>query len=78
MTVAVLAHWAVEMIATGMYIALAAICTNPKHHHNKILVWMGKHRLITQAVLALPVAWITVVLIDSVLIGSGATNGHEH
>ena len=75
---AVIAHWGIEMIATFMYIGLVAICTDPKHGHNKVLVWMGNNRLATQAMLALPVAWITVLLVDRLLLGSGVADEHGH
>ena len=79
MTLAVLAHWAIEMLATLMYMGLAAICVNPKHGHNKVLVWIGNHKLLTQAVLAIPMAWITVKFVDAVLLGGAAgTDSHDH
>ena len=68
MIAAVAAHYIIEMAATIMYISLLNICTNPKHDHNKVLVLVGRHKLTTQAILAVPMAWVTVILIDSVLI----------
>lgn len=65
---AVALHWVVEMLATFMYIGLLSVCTNPKHNHNKLMMWVGNHRLLTQAVLAIPMAWLTVSLIDATLL----------
>ena len=67
MAAAVAAHWLIEMLATFMYIGIIGICTNPKHGHNRIMVWAGNHRLLTQGILAIPMAYVTVLLVDSAL-----------
>jgi hypothetical protein len=56
-------HWVIDMLGAASFACILRACDNPFHDHGRIVTWISEHRWLTQSIVAVIIAYITVQMI---------------
>lgn len=59
----VLFHWLIDMSGAATFACILKGCSNSEHKHTRAIRWIANHKWITQSLVALVIAIITVRMI---------------